>query len=60
MQIKGHLKIKITIEVPESLANKPDIGHQIVDELDYNFLPNTEGVVVTDTEITDWDLIEQD
>lgn len=58
--VKGYIKIFVKFEVSEEALASPEIMHDVVQELDYDITPNTEGVELIDSEITDYVLDEED
>lgn len=58
MKIIGTLTVRIEMEATEEALADRECGHNVIQELDYNFESHTEGVKITDTEIIEYVLDE--
>lgn len=60
MEITGCVTVRIKATVTEEALANRELGHEVVQELDYNFKSNTEGVEFVETEIVEYEINDFD
>jgi len=60
MEITGYIRIRVKATVTEEALANRELGHEVVQELDYNFKSNTEGVEFVETEIVEYEINDFD
>ena len=54
--ITGYVRVRIKASVTDKALENPELGHEVIQELDYNFESKTEGVEFVETEIVDYEI----
>ena len=60
MEITGYVTVRIKATVTEEALANRELGHEVVQVLDYNFKSNTEGVEFVETEIVEYEINDFD
>lgn len=60
VEITGYVTVRIKATVTEEALANRELGHEVVQELDYNITSNTEGVEIVETEIVDYEINDFD
>lgn len=59
-KIIGTITVRVVMEASDEALADPELGHEVIQELDYTFTSQTDGVEIVDTEILEYVLDESE